>query len=457
MNRILTVLIVMTLIASLIIGCGTSIVQTAITGHKIIKNSPMDASADMNFTSVKAGEKVIMRFVHAGSSEGEKSFMNNFKKYYDAKNPRIMIDFLVIPGGELLQKLTVMTKAGDWPDVMGVLDIGDLVAMNTLEPLDTYLSKDEKVKKENILPAALKYSQVGGRTYALPITAIGYGLMVNTNLLKNTGIKLDDIKTWDDLLKAAKEMTIGDAYGYGFCGVTPRFMYRDFYISALSNGITMDKMSDPANKSKMMELLDFYQKLNPYIIPNRASIEWVDIHKYVIDDKCGMLTTGTYYESYMYGLNDNCIEYIKPIAYPKGPSAGAATAYVSNYAYAITKGSQHKDIAWDIIRETHLCDAGIEFTGSIHTAADLTFDKDKVKASINKYFGTHLQAQLGILDRWKNILANGVPQPVILGQTDIERSYQELMLGFLSGKINAQQFYIQWMSELKQIQANFKK
>lgn len=414
-------------------------------------------ASGQKFASLKPGEKVTMRFTHAGASEGEKAFMANFKKYYEAKNPQVTVEFIVIPGGEALQKLTVMTTAGDWPDVIGVLDVGDLAAMNIVEPLDPFFAKDDKLKKENFVSGALQYSQVKGVTYSVPITAMGYGLMVNTNLLAKTGYKLEDIKTWDDLLKVSQAMTKDGVYGYGFCGVTPRFMYRDFYISALSNGVTMDKLTDPANKKKIMELLAFYKKLSPTIVPNFGSLEWADAHKYVIDNKMGFLTTGTYYQSYMTGLSGDCIEYIKPIAYPKGPSADKAAAYIANYAYAITTGSKHKDIAWDMIREVHLSAIGPEFTGSIHMPANLTYDKEAVKASVAKYFGAHLPAQLDILSRWEKIMANGVPQPVVLGQADIERSYQEKMFAYLTGKIDAEQFYSQWMAALEKIQADLKK
>ena len=92
--------------------------------------------AATEFASLKPGEKVTMRFAHAGSSDAEKQFMVNFKKMYEAKNPNVTVEFIVMPGGEALQKLTIMGAAGDTPDVLGVLDVGDLAAMTLLEPLD---------------------------------------------------------------------------------------------------------------------------------------------------------------------------------------------------------------------------------------------------------------------------------------------------------------------------------
>jgi len=430
--------------------------STAVIAEGRKDGASAPAAGGSKFASVKPGEKVTIRFTHAGASQGEKEFMANFKKYYEAKNPNITVEFIVIPGGEALQKITVMTTAGDWPDVIGILDVGDFAAMGIVEPLDDYFAKDKNLKKEHFISDVLKYSQIGGKTYAVPITAIGFGLMVNTNLLKGTGYKLEDIKTWDDLIKVSQAMTKDGVSGYGFCGVTPRFMYRDFYISALSNGITMDKMDDPANKKRMMELLDFYKRLYPTIIPNWASAEWADAHKYVIDNRMGFLTTGTYYSSYMSGLSGNCIEYIRPIAYPRGPSMDKSPAYVANYAYGITSGSKHKDVAWDIIKEVHLSSVGPEFTGSIHAPANVTYDKNLVKESVKKYFSAYLDSQMDILARWDKIMSVGVPQPVVLGQADIERSYQNRMFNYLSGKITADQFYDQWMEDLRKIKADLK-
>jgi len=412
---------------------------------------------ESKFASLGANEKVTMRFVFPGSSEGEKQFAANFKKYYEAKNPNVTVDFLSIPGGELLQKLSIMGAAGDMPDVITVLDVGDLAAMKVLEPLDSYFAKDARLKKDLFSPGSLQYSQIDGTTFAVPLSAIGYGLMVNTNLLAKTKYKLEDLKTWDDLLKASAAMTVNGVSGYGFCGVTPRFMFRDFYIAALSNGITLDKLTDPANKKKFLELLAFYKKLQPTIVPNFISLEWSDAHKYVIDNRMAFLTTGTYYQSYMTGLNGDCIEYIKPIAYPRGPSATAATAYVTNSAQAIAVGSKHKEIAWDMIREIHLSSVGPEFTGSIHTPANLTYDQAAVKQSVAKYFGSHLDAQMEILGRWSKIMAKGIPQPVVLGQADIERTYQKRMTLFLLGKTDVEQTYTLWMDDLHKIQADLVK
>jgi len=441
-----------TLICLAIAVCASGLLNAGGT-----KEQSSKAEMGSKFASVKPGEKVTMRFTHAGASEGEKVFMSNFKKHYEAKNPNITVDFIVLPGGEALQKIIVMTSAGDWPDLVGLLDVGDLAAMRIIEPLDEYFEKDKDIKKAHFIPEVLKYSEVNGKIYGVPITTIGFGLMVNLNLLKNTGYKLEDIKTWDDLLNVSKAMTKDGVFGYGFCGTTPRFMYRDFYISALSNGITMDRMDDPNNKNRIMELLAFYKKLLPTIIPNWASAEWADVHKYVIENRMGMLTTGTYYSSYMSGFSKACLEYIRPIAYPRGPSMNKSPAYVASYAYGITTGSKHKDVAWDMIREVHLSSVGPEFTGSIHTPANIFYDKNLVKESVKRYFAEHLDAQMDILARWQDIMKNAVPQPVVLGQVDIERSYQQRMFDYLTGKTTAEQFYEQWMTDLKKIKQDLVK
>ena len=403
-----------------------------------------------------AAAPVTLRFSAPASSDAEKQWCADFKKYVEAKYNGVTIEYLNIPGGDLIQKITVMVSAGDVPDLILAQDVTDFVKMDALEPLDNYIKKD-KMKISNFNKGALEFSKVDGKIYSLPTLAVGYGLMVNTKLLNNAGFKLEDLKTWKDLLAAAKAMTKGDTYGYGLCGSVSRFAFRDFYIAAASNGLLYDKLSDPANKVRFIELLKFYKELAPSITPNASSVEWGAVHQYIVDGKIGFLGTGTYYSGYLYGFAPDSLEYLRPIQFPKGPSAKKPLSLVGNAGYAIFKGSKNKELAWKVLKDALSSKFAAQFAGSINMTALTTIPKATIQAEVNKYYAKHLNAQMEILNRWTKVLsAGGVPQPKIAGQTEIERDYQEKFFAMLAGKITPEEMYQQFVAQVKDVEAQYK-
>lgn len=402
-------------------------------------------------------QDVTLRFSFPGSSEAERQWAADFKAYIEDKYPDITIEYLHIPGGDLIKRITVMMAAGDVPDLILAQDITDYVAMGALEPLDEYVAKDDTISMDIFSEGALKFSQVDGVTYTLPTIAVGYGLLVNTNLLTEAGFSLEDLQTWDDLLQAAKAMTKDGNYGWAFCGSVPRFLFRDFYVSAASNGLMYDELSKPENKQKFIELMNFYIDLAPYITPAAKGLEWGDLHRYIVDNRVGFIATGTYYSGYLWGFTPASLEYLRPIQFPKGPSVDKPLSLVGNAGFGIFADSSHKEIAWQVVKEALNQRFAAQLAGSINVTALNNIPEDVMAAEVNKYFAEHLDAQMEILDAWSGILdEGGVPQPGLLGQTEIERAYQESFFKMLEGQISAEEMYERFISEVKVIEEDYR-
>lgn len=401
-------------------------------------------------------EDVTLRFSFPGSSEAERQWASDFKEYIEDKYPGVTIDYLHIPGGDLIQRITVMIAAGDVPDIIAVQEITDYVGMGALEPLDDYVLNDDQIDFAHFNEGTLRYSQVDGVTYAIPSLAIGYGLLVNTNLLYDVGLELEDLKTWDDLLAAAKAMTKDGNYGWAFCGSVPRFLFRDFYVAAASNGLMYDELSKPENKQRFVELMDFYAELEPYIAPAAQGLEWGDLHRYILDNRVGFIATGTYYMGYFWGFSPDSLEYLRPIQFPKGPSVDQPSSLVGSFGYGIFADSPNKEIAWQVVREAVNDRFAAQLAGSINVTALNTIPADVLEAEVEKYFAEHLDAQLDILDRWAVILdQNGVPQPGVLGLNEIERAYQDSFFMMLNGRLSPEEMYERFIAEVKIIEADY--
>lgn len=444
MKRFLALILFAVMTMSIFVGCGQK------------ENKSSKGNNKKQAQGTKEKEDVTLRFVFPGSSDAEKQWAADFKKDIEEKYPNVTIEWMHIPGSDLLKKITVMVQAGDVPDVIAAQDITDFVKMDALEPLDGYVEKDDVINIEDFNKGALEFSKVDGKTYTLPTLAVGYGLLVNTKVLNKAGFKLEDLKTWDDYLAAAKAMTKDGQYALGFCGSVPRYTFREFYIAAASNGIMYDELTDPKNKKPFIELMNFYKQMKPYITPAAPSVEWGDVHRYMVDGKIGFLGTGTYFSGYMGGFAPECLEYLRPIPHPAGPSVDKASSLIGNLGFGMFKDSKNKELAWKIIREALSEKFAAQLAGSINTTALNNISEETMKKEVGKYYSEHLDAQMDILSKWNKMLNDGgVPQPKISGQPEIERAYQEKFFMMLDGTITPEQMYDQFIEEVKSIQEQY--
>lgn len=447
MKKTLWILAILVVTALLVMGCGNA-------------NDEESTSEPANQDSNSGGqqeqteeEPVTLRFSFPGSSDAEKQWVSDFEDYVAENYSHVDIEWIHIPGGDLLQRITVMVQSGDVPDLIGAQDISDFVAMDALLPLNERLEEDNEINREDFHEGALEFSIIDGNIYTLPIVAVPYGLMVNTAVLSEAGFELEDLQNWDDMLLAAEAMTDGENYAYGFTGSNARFHFRDFYIAAASNGIMYDDLTNPGIKDNFIELMNFYLDMKPYIHPAATSVEWGDVHRYMIDKRIGFLGTGSYFSAYMGSFEDNAIENLSVIPFPTGPSVNQTQSLIGNLGFGIFKESENHDLAWEIMKDALSEPFAAQLAGSINVPATTTISEDVLQAEVKKYYSDNLEAQMDILDRWDRIMSDGgVGQPKITGQTEIERAYGEYFMDMYSGDITPEEMYELFIEEVKSIQ-----
>lgn len=388
------------------------------------------------------GEKTNIRFIHPGSSQIEHDWCTEFQKKAEAEFP-VTIEFMDIPGSDVINKVTVMTQSGDWPDLIAAQDVSDYVRLGLLDPIDDYLASDPDagISKDDFQQVGLDFATVGGKTYYLPSMVIPYGLLVNTNVAQEAKVDYDNLKTWDDLLAAEKSIDGLSKKSYAFCGSNARYLFRDFYILAASNGVTYDKLADPALKKNILEIFQFYKSMQPYMIENHNSVEWGDVHRYEIDGNATFLGTGGYFAGYMSGLDPSCLSYLREISYPTGPSAEKAQSLMGALGYSIFSGGANKDLCWDLVKLAYSDDLAA-LIGVMNYPGKKGIPDEMLLDVARKYYPDNFEDFSDILSRWENIISKtGVSMPVIMGQSELERYYQEYFYAFMDGKITDEEFY----------------
>lgn len=109
---------------------------------------------------------------------------------------------------EYKKSINTALLSGQGPDVieMNSLPIGDYVAKGQLQDMDSLLSGDPSLKKENLQANILEATKVSGGLYAIPG---GYSLrafIADGQVLKDAGIA-EKTWTWQDFAEKAKMLT----------------------------------------------------------------------------------------------------------------------------------------------------------------------------------------------------------------------------------------------------------
>jgi arabinosaccharide transport system substrate-binding protein len=181
---------------------------------------------------------------------------------WNGKNPerQITLNASTLPYEDMHNKLLLSLQSGTGaPDLVDI-EIsrfgnylkGDDSAIGLVDLVDI-INKD----KDQLMPQRVNVYSKAGHYYGAP-THLGASLMYyNGGVLKNAGVDIDKIKTWDDFIQAGKEVTKGDVF------MTVIDNYFQFCLLAgMNGGGLMDKDGNLVlYRPENVEALRFIQDL----------------------------------------------------------------------------------------------------------------------------------------------------------------------------------------------------
>lgn len=394
-----------------------------------------------------------LRVVFPGTSETEKQGAVRLKQLAESKFPDLKVEMMYIGWPDLEKKLSVMLPGGDIPDLVQQQEATTLVAMGALEPLNGYLTRpDSTLKKEQFYEGVWDYSLYDGKLYTIPIRAISYGLIVREDLLTQAGMKLTELKSWDDLKKAAKAMTKGDVYGYGYPLGLPRFAWREGpYIAGYSNNFDISDTGE-AVKGKYLELLRLFKELRPSMAPTTKVMGLREAFQAWGLGNMAMMPTGDFFVANLYPINPKILKVSRVVAYPKGPSGQKSWAPVANVGWAMFKGSKQKDAAWKLLQLFCSLENLTEESAMLNTPARRDIDMGKLSQASAKFYPDAVEDNRRIIgDFVANAHPVGVPMRKILRREEMEVAFQKVMIEMLDGKLTPEQAYDRIKSEIDKI------
>jgi ABC-type glycerol-3-phosphate transport system substrate-binding protein len=146
-------------------------------------------------------------------------------KTFEQKNPGVKVNAYGYPLAEYHQKILTEMAAGNAPDIcesVAMTFYSHAKVGKGLMPLDSYLDQWGYLGGEGFDKAMMADFMVDGKISALPVGGASWGYAYWKPAFTEAGIRVEDLQTWDDLIAAAKKLTVDrdkdgriDQYGLG--------------------------------------------------------------------------------------------------------------------------------------------------------------------------------------------------------------------------------------------------
>ncbi len=160
-----------------------------------------------------AQEPVELEFIQWWTTEGGGEFLEDLVKRFEEANPGITVKLTSMPFGEIRTQVVASQATGMTPDLIGMNPpwTREFYDMGILAPLDDLMAADPFFKKDNYFQAS--FTPIEGHTYLAPVNSMAFFLFYNKTMFKEAGI--EPPTTWDELVEAAKALTVPEKNQYG--------------------------------------------------------------------------------------------------------------------------------------------------------------------------------------------------------------------------------------------------
>jgi len=407
-------------------------------------------------SSIAKAEVVEIKWIFPGTSDTERDYANRITQDFNAEyvdQIHLSVEFIGWP--HIMEKVLAMCSAGNAPDIMwgSVSHMRDLQSMGLIIPVDKW-AKDYP-ELDQFYPYLLEQLKVEGKLYSLPTMneSVTTGGHIRPQKIEKFWGDPKDIKTWDDLLEAAKACHEKDfdgdgkvdTYGVFLSGVGQDPMWAGLIAFARNNGpLLLGDILDPSKKQAWIEVLDFLQKINEYNIPGAKMMDYKEGQRVYANELVAfLLGVG----SWMYGNIEGIApettveEKISVLIGPVGPShKGEAVAGAQPYGPYIFKDipEAHQEAAWKFVA-FHVSKANAaRFPGIMHVPSR----KDVSIEDVLKHTPYEPPEKYAwYIKMWQEIAPHGVPRYQVEGITEAADLVKIVMIDLWDKKITPEQGY----------------
>ncbi len=312
-------------------------------------------------------------------------YWNNAIAAFEAANPGVKITLESVPQ-DYGTKLLAQFASGSAPDVfqVGDGDVAKYQSQGAVADLGPYISGKNGFNIDDLYPAVAAFGQVAGSTYYLTKDYSPLVLYYNKDQFEKAGVAVPSDKwTWDDLVAAAKKLTV-DASGndatsdkfdaaniqrWGIQlpnswgdtawerGILP-MIYQNGGSQVSADGkTTTGFMNSDANVAALQWYVDLFKKY--HVSPTKTDIAAFSGVDLFATGQVSMMWTGIWpMNGYITG--DSALKFpFGANILPAGPKGNANALCWAGFG--LNSGSQNKDAAWAFLKYIAAGDGAKEF------------------------------------------------------------------------------------------------
>nr|WP_313637055.1 sugar ABC transporter substrate-binding protein [Paenibacillus sp.] len=328
-KKISLIVLATTLMATMVTACGGNSESSSSTG------------------AAGSGETKTLRFATWDTGDTLKIEQDIAKKF-EAAHPGTKVQVEAYADG-FDQKLAAGFGATNPPDVMYMWDFPTY--HQSLEPLDSYSSKDKDLNIEDFYPGLFNYGKIDGKLYGIPAGFTTRVVYYNKKLFDEAKIPYPkDGWTWKEFQDIAAKLSDKSKKQYGF-GVRAENDTYDLQSFVWSNGSsfisddgkTIEGFMNSKETAESIQMLgDMVKNGSAVLTGGKGQQSGDDIFK---AGKIAMWESGIWpLESFKKaGINVGTVEIP---AFPGKPVKGV----LAESALSIAKDSKQKDLAWEFVK-----------------------------------------------------------------------------------------------------------
>jgi multiple sugar transport system substrate-binding protein len=247
-----------------------------------------------------AADRKIVRLWQTETEPQTLAVLNHIAAEYEKTHPDVSIKIEGLAWGDLEKKLTAALAAGAPPDAAHGQPITcvSFAAKGLLRPVDDLV---KAIGEDDLLDAFRNLCRWDGHYYGVGHSPASSVFVYRKDLLAQKGLKVP--KTWDDLVQTAdalRDVKDGQVVRYGLT-MTGQPLFINIAVGELlkaNGGRLFDAQGRPTLTEKpVIELLDFYKKLNRVLPPGWTGHGYLDTFANLATGKAAML-----YQAYGRGV-----------------------------------------------------------------------------------------------------------------------------------------------------------
>lgn len=223
-KNFLSVILVITIIAGLISGCGR--------GEEKTKDG-----------------KVVIKYATYSAGPDHLEDLDEMVTEFEKQNPDIKVEVEVIGYDDYFTKLQTQASSKTLPDVfeMNYENFNTYASNGVLLDLTELAEKDESFSPDLLVGNTYEYFQREGKLYGLAEKVSDVVLYYNKELFDEAGVKYPQADwTWNDILSASQVLTKDGVYGF-YAPITYNELYK---VVAQNGGALFDEDGKPTIDSK---------------------------------------------------------------------------------------------------------------------------------------------------------------------------------------------------------------